>query len=278
MTNSKPNLKARALHEFARFATMFAYLWAMFLRSSDGGGDEHGEVGICGDSRPIQKYCLSHNWASVAAPKVPWSAGEGPCWWTEPDLQAAASRCGARRPHRTWYGRVLSSAERPMSSRNCNTFSTSLENTQNRSLTLGLRRDSSAGTRTKGMYWGYDSGWGLPVLVLVVVAHVSVLVLASEALVRLSPNAKRKRNLPSVNLSTGTGAGRREIARPNAPYSDRRFGRVRIEPCRPSAEYWPRAKTWACESASVLHGAEVRLGKSAGNLRSYSDDLKSRGR
>ena len=31
MTNSKPELKARALHEFARFATMFAYLWAMFL-------------------------------------------------------------------------------------------------------------------------------------------------------------------------------------------------------------------------------------------------------
>ena len=31
MTDSKPNLKARALHEFARFATMFAYLWAMFL-------------------------------------------------------------------------------------------------------------------------------------------------------------------------------------------------------------------------------------------------------
>ena len=31
MTDSKPNLKARALHEFARFATMFAYLWAMFV-------------------------------------------------------------------------------------------------------------------------------------------------------------------------------------------------------------------------------------------------------
>jgi hypothetical protein len=31
MTDAKPNLKARALHEFARFATMFAYLWAMFL-------------------------------------------------------------------------------------------------------------------------------------------------------------------------------------------------------------------------------------------------------
>ena len=31
MTDSKPNLKDRALHEFARFATMFAYLWAMFL-------------------------------------------------------------------------------------------------------------------------------------------------------------------------------------------------------------------------------------------------------
>ena len=30
MTNSKPNPKARTLHEFARFATMFAYLWAMF--------------------------------------------------------------------------------------------------------------------------------------------------------------------------------------------------------------------------------------------------------
>ena len=31
MTDAKPSLKARALHEFARFATMFAYLWAMFL-------------------------------------------------------------------------------------------------------------------------------------------------------------------------------------------------------------------------------------------------------
>jgi hypothetical protein len=31
MTDSKPNLKARTLHEIARFATMFAYLWAMFL-------------------------------------------------------------------------------------------------------------------------------------------------------------------------------------------------------------------------------------------------------
>jgi hypothetical protein len=31
MTDARPNLKARALHEFARFATMFAYLWAMFL-------------------------------------------------------------------------------------------------------------------------------------------------------------------------------------------------------------------------------------------------------
>ena len=42
----------------------------------------------------------------------------------------------------------------------------------------------------------------------------------------------------------------------------------RHRPCRPSAGYWPRVKTWACESASVLHGAEVRLRKSAGNLRS----------
>jgi hypothetical protein len=31
MSDSKRNLKARALHEFVRFATMFAYLWAMFL-------------------------------------------------------------------------------------------------------------------------------------------------------------------------------------------------------------------------------------------------------
>jgi hypothetical protein len=31
MTDSKSGVKARALHEFARFATMFAYLWAMFL-------------------------------------------------------------------------------------------------------------------------------------------------------------------------------------------------------------------------------------------------------
>ena len=31
MTDAKPSLKAKALHEFARFATMFAYLWAMFL-------------------------------------------------------------------------------------------------------------------------------------------------------------------------------------------------------------------------------------------------------
>ena len=30
MSDSKPGLKARALHEFGRFATMFAYLWAMF--------------------------------------------------------------------------------------------------------------------------------------------------------------------------------------------------------------------------------------------------------
>ncbi len=58
------------------------------------------------------------------------------------------------------------------------------------------------------MYWGYDWGWGLPVLVLVVVAHVWVLVLASEALVRLSPNAKRKRNLPrSVAVVALTALG-----------------------------------------------------------------------
>jgi hypothetical protein len=31
MTEPKSGLKAKALHEFARFATMFAYLWAMFL-------------------------------------------------------------------------------------------------------------------------------------------------------------------------------------------------------------------------------------------------------
>ena len=45
------------------------------------------------------------------------------------------------------------------------------------------------------MYWRYDWAWGLPVLVLTVVAHVCVLVLALEALVRLAPNAKRKPNL-----------------------------------------------------------------------------------
>ena len=31
MTDAKPSLKAKALHEFARFATMFAYLWVMFF-------------------------------------------------------------------------------------------------------------------------------------------------------------------------------------------------------------------------------------------------------
>jgi hypothetical protein len=31
MTDSKPNLKAEPNHEFARFATLFAYLWAMFV-------------------------------------------------------------------------------------------------------------------------------------------------------------------------------------------------------------------------------------------------------
>ena len=31
MTDFKQNLKARALHEFTSFATMFAYLWVMFL-------------------------------------------------------------------------------------------------------------------------------------------------------------------------------------------------------------------------------------------------------
>jgi hypothetical protein len=31
MTDAKLGLKARALHEVARFATMFAYLWAMFV-------------------------------------------------------------------------------------------------------------------------------------------------------------------------------------------------------------------------------------------------------
>ena len=45
------------------------------------------------------------------------------------------------------------------------------------------------------MYWRYDWAWGLPVLVVTVVAHVCVLVLALEALVRLAPNAKRKPNL-----------------------------------------------------------------------------------
>ena len=45
------------------------------------------------------------------------------------------------------------------------------------------------------MYWSYDWGWRLPVLVLTVVAHVYVLVLASEALVPLAPKLKRKRNL-----------------------------------------------------------------------------------
>jgi hypothetical protein len=31
MGESKPSLKAKAFHEFVRFAIMFAYLWAMFL-------------------------------------------------------------------------------------------------------------------------------------------------------------------------------------------------------------------------------------------------------
>jgi hypothetical protein len=31
MTDAKPGLKAKALHEFTRFATMFAYLWVMFF-------------------------------------------------------------------------------------------------------------------------------------------------------------------------------------------------------------------------------------------------------
>ena len=31
MTDAKPSLKAKALHEFAMFATMFAYLWVMFV-------------------------------------------------------------------------------------------------------------------------------------------------------------------------------------------------------------------------------------------------------
>ena len=31
MTDAKPGLKAKALHEFGRFATMFAYLWVMFF-------------------------------------------------------------------------------------------------------------------------------------------------------------------------------------------------------------------------------------------------------
>lgn len=31
MTDAKPTLKAKALHEFARFATMFAYLWVIFV-------------------------------------------------------------------------------------------------------------------------------------------------------------------------------------------------------------------------------------------------------
>ena len=31
MTDAKPSLKAKALHEFRRFATMFAYLWVMFF-------------------------------------------------------------------------------------------------------------------------------------------------------------------------------------------------------------------------------------------------------
>jgi len=42
------------------------------------------------------------------------------------------------------------------------------------------------------MYWRYDWAWGLPVLVLTVVAHVCVLVLALEALVRLAPKRKPK--------------------------------------------------------------------------------------
>ena len=75
------------------------------------------------------------------------------------------------------------------------------------------------------------------------------------------------------NLSTGDRPGRR-FAVP-MPLTRTVASARPHRPCRPSAEYWPRAKTWACESASVLHGAEVRLGKSAGNLRSYSDDLKS---
>ena len=31
MTDAKPGLKAKALREFRRFATMFAYLWVMFF-------------------------------------------------------------------------------------------------------------------------------------------------------------------------------------------------------------------------------------------------------
>ena len=31
MTDEKPSLKAKALREFTRFATMFAYLWVMFF-------------------------------------------------------------------------------------------------------------------------------------------------------------------------------------------------------------------------------------------------------
>src|ERR1700722_14160186 len=68
------------------------------------------------------------------------------------------------------------------------------------------------------------------------------------------------------NLSTGDRPG--GDSQSDAPLLGLSHRPLPHRPCRPSAGYWPRVKTSACESASVLHGAEVRLRKSAGNLRS----------
>jgi hypothetical protein len=84
-----------------------------------------------------------------------------------------------------------------------------MESTKIECLTFGVSDAIRApGRGLRGMYWSYDWGWGLPVLVLTVVAHVYVLVLASEALVPLAPKLKRKRNLRrSVGVLALTALG-----------------------------------------------------------------------
>ncbi len=97
MTDAKPGLKAKALHEFAWFATMFAYLWAMFLLYQ-----VHQYVILAQRHIPFEQYGVGLVNALVLAKVMlvaddlrlgEWRGGAA----TAPDLSSAAEVESVRR-------------------------------------------------------------------------------------------------------------------------------------------------------------------------------------